>query len=160
MKKNVLDVICQTHTEGKEKALFAREFLEKVGDGDVSLKIDEMLEFFYGHIPVHFLLEEMMMSELIKVPSLTKDDKLLLGRIADEHESMKRNFEEILRMDEKIKKGEESLRELLKKLMKETLEALLNHAELEDNLLFPLANSKLDEEQLEVIKEKIAGIAK
>jgi len=160
MKKNVLDVICQTHTEGKEKALFAREFLEKVGEADVSLKIDEMLEFFYSHIPVHFLLEEMMMSELMKAPGLTKDDKLLMGRIADEHELIKKNFERIKEMAEKIKKGNTSLKEPLINLVQETLEALLDHAEVEDNLLFPLANSKLEDKQLEIIKGNIDGIVK
>jgi hemerythrin-like domain-containing protein len=158
MKENALDVVYRTHTEGKEKALFTRDFVHKFSDENIFSKLQEIIEFFYRHIPVHFKYEEIVIDTLKNNFELDGNEKQLVEKILTEHDLMRNNFEKIKELTVKTKKGIAGMREKLIELVNDTLEILIKHAEIEDKSLFPLINSKLKDEHIEIIKKQIVKV--
>jgi len=159
MKKKVLDVVYNTHGEGKEKIIFLKDFILKHDGIDFCESIQETLEFFYKHIPLHFAYEEVVINVLLRNNKLTKDELSYTDRIMQEHISLRKNFEKLKEMSAKIGKGAtKEQREDFLCMVNETVEALIKHAEYEDQYFYPSAEMKADDAMRSVIEKEISKI--
>lgn len=158
MRKKILDIIYNTHTEGKEKLLFMKDFIPKHESSNYYEDMNDTVKFFYKHIPLHFAYEEVLINALLKSDKLNKDDISFVNRILEEHCEIRSKFEKIKEMAERNGKDpKKEMKEDFICLVHETIYTIIKHAELEDERLFPLAELKVDEAMLSEIK---LGISK
>jgi hemerythrin-like domain-containing protein len=159
MKESVLEIIYKTHTRGTEKALFTIDFVRKFNDENIFSKLADILQFFYKHIPIHFKYEEIVIGVLTSKYELSEKEKQLIENILSEHNLMTKNFQAIKELTAKKEGSGDGAQEQLVELVNDTLDMLIKHAEMEDTLLYPLADAKLRDEHLELIKKEISNIS-
>ena len=158
MKNKALDLVYNTHTEGKEKIVFLKEYLLKHDDSKFYDNMYDTLEFFYKHIPLHFAYEEVVINALLKRKVLTKDEVSNMNRILEEHKVLKTNFEKLKEMAAKMDKGNKEQREDFVEIVNDTVCGLIKHAEFEDEHLFPVADIKTDDSLLSSIEKEMSRI--
>ena len=159
MKNKTLDLVYRTHGEGKEKIVFLRDFVLKHDRTNFYENIQDTLEFFYKHIPLHFAYEEVVINALLKNNKLTRDQLSNIDRIMQEHIILKKNFEKLKEMSTKIgKRSTKEQREDFLCIVNETVEALIKHAEYEDQYLYPVAEMITDDVVLSIVEKEMSKI--
>jgi hemerythrin-like domain-containing protein len=154
---DVLDIVLQKHTEGKEKIVFLKDIVEKCSQDNVYEDTHELVKFFYFHIPVHFKAEEALIDILNnKIAKNSKETKCI-SEILAEHEVMLDKFCRLKELADKFK-TRNNVREEYIELMNNLCEELAAHAAKEDNILFPMAKEKLTQDDLEKLKKAVAKI--
>jgi hemerythrin-like domain-containing protein len=160
MKNNVLDLVYRTHTEGKEKSVFMKEFILKHDKDNFVGDIRDTMEFFYAHIPVHFAYEEVVIHALTSNKILSDEETSNFEKIIEEHSALKNKFKNIKGLSDIIlKSGAEggAKVEYLQAVMK-TIIALIAHAEFEDVYFYPVAEQKLPDEVLSQLEQEMKKI--
>ncbi len=156
-EKNVIDIICQTHSQVSERVILLKDMMTKFAKEDIFDNLKEVLTFFSKHIPIHFAYEEIMIDEL-KTTNLKQNEHNMIDEILNEHKKLIKVFGKMSGLIEGIEKVNSNLKEDFIELVNDLLEMLPKHAKKEDRLLFPVAQRKLNNKQKEEIELKISKI--
>jgi hemerythrin-like domain-containing protein len=159
MTNKVLDLIHNTHGEGKEKAIFVGDLIIKADKSNFYDDLNDTMKFFYKHIPLHFAYEEALINTLLKNNVLAEDEIVCMNKILQEHREMKTNFEHLNAMSLKMDRGvSRSQKEEFLAIVNETVDALIKHAQYEDQFLYPVAGQKCDGNLLSIVEKEMAKI--
>ena len=159
MTSKSLELVYKTHTEGKEKVVLLRDFLDKCEGTSFCENVQGTMEFFYKHIPLHFAYEEILMNALLKSNKLTEGEASCIDRIFKEHKTLKTNFEKLNKMSiEMGNKCNKEQKEDFLRLVNDTVDDLIKHAEYEDQYLYPVSELKADDVLLSAIQKEMSKI--
>ena len=158
MTNKVLNIIYNTHNEGKEKAIFLKDLILKCDKSNLFEDVTDTLKFLYKHIPLHFAYEEVVIKELLNSPNLTKEEICSMDKILGEHEVLRVEFQKISEIAFEIEKGNKGQKEEFLKNVIDTINALAKHAEYEDQYLFPIAGAKCSDKMLSTIEKEASRI--
>lgn len=155
-KNDIVDIIFQTHTAGKERTIIYKNTVLKLENEDISDTIKEIVTFFSSQIPVHFKSEEIII-DILKTMVLSANNLNAINEILTEHKDMIEKLEEL---KNQTKKNSKALKEDSIEKMNNLIEQLFDHAKKEDQILFPLARERINEKQKEELRIKIENLHK
>ncbi len=159
MGNKALNLVYRTHNEGKEKTAFLTDFILRHDKSNFYEDIYDSLVFFYKHIPVHFIYEEVLINALLDSRSLNAEEISSMERILEEHKKLKNSFEKIKETAAKMETCKTSeLKECFMDLVNDTIFALIKHAEYEDERLYPIIEAKAGESVLTAVEKEMSKI--
>ena len=157
MKKNsIVDIIFQTHTSGKERVIFFKSTASALDNEDISDTLKEFVAFFSSHLPLHFKSEEILI-DMLKNIELPVNDINDINKILTEHKDMEKELKEL---KTQVEKSDSALQEDSIEKMNNLIEQLFEHAKKEDQILYPLAQEKINEKLKEKLRSKIQHLHK
>ena len=154
-KKDIIDIICQSHGEIREKLVFIKELLVVFDKDNVWKDIRDVLNFFDKNIVKHFKDEEILISVLKRDTQLQTDESEIIIQILQEHKELLEKYEDLKKIAEKFDYDNQTIKENFVMLSHNIIEKLLSHAEYEDKNFFPFVRQKLKKKQLKEIEEMI-----
>ncbi|MEA3548859.1 MAG: hemerythrin domain-containing protein [Thermodesulfobacteriota bacterium] len=155
-KNDIVDIIFQTHTSGKERIIIFKIVASQLENEDISETLKEFVVFFSSHLPLHFKSEEILI-DILKTIELPVNNINDISNLLTEHKSMEKELEEL---KIQVEKSDSALQEDSIQKMNKLIEQLFQHSKKEDQILFPLAQEKINGKLKEKLRSKIEHLHK
>ena len=155
-KNDIVDIIFQTHTSGTERIIIFKIIASQLENEDISDTLNEFVVFFSSHLPLHFKSEEILI-DILKTIELPVSNINDISNLLTEHKNMEKELKEL---KIQVEKSDSALQEDSIQKMNKLIEQLFEHSKKEDQILFPLAQEKINGELKEKLRSKIEHLHK
>ena len=142
VKKDIIDIICQTHTEVKEKIAFLKDLLFVIDKNSVWKDTKDILGFFNKNLVNHFKSEEILISVLKRDVELQPNEIEIVNEILEEHVTILEKFSKLNKLAKKFNTRDKELREEFIEISHDIIDVILTHADKEDKIFFPFVRQK------------------
>lgn len=150
-KNDIIDIIFQTHTSGSERIIIFKSIASTLENKDIADTLKEFVAFFSSHLPLHFKCEEILI-DILKTIELPPGNINDINKILTEHKNIEKELKELKIQSEK---NDSTLPEYTIEKMNTLIEQLYDHSKKEDEILYPLAQEKINDKLKENLRVKI-----
>jgi hemerythrin-like domain-containing protein len=153
-KTEMLGSIAETHKEISEQKAIVNGFLKEFNKKGTQFDVKCIIEFFDSTLASHFLKENLIFSELLRIGELdAKKAEVVSGSIL-EHADFLDEFILLGRIAGRIESGEDDLELDFIKKCQYIIWALSKHAQVEDIIIFPEVEEKLKITSFQMIENE------
>ncbi len=155
IEKNIISIICETHTEMKEKIWILKNMLTTFDKNEVWDETSTILMFFNTTLVKHFKRGDILISMLYKIGKLSEFEKETIDGILQDHKTLLDKFDKLNEIIKKFTPYNHLIREKFIEIYTGIIDLLLLHADKEDKTLYPIARRELKKEHLNELEKKI-----
>ena len=155
VKKDIIDIVCQTHTEVKEKIAFLKDLLVVLDKNSVWEDTKDILGFFNKNLVNHFKSEEILISVLKRNVELQPNEIEIVNEILEEHKIILEKVSKLNKLAKKFNSQDKELREEFIEICHDIIDVFLTHADKEDKMFFPFVRQKINKKQFKEIEKRI-----
>jgi len=157
---DIVQLLFDDHTSISERFILWERLLPAVEETGLNDDIRTMMDFYDVNVREHFLKEEMVIGLVHERGSIVDDERLLLDRIMGEHVSLLRMLGDLEECADRTDLSDPGDRETFTDLSQQLIRDISEHADLEDERLFPLLRSLLTPEDLKGLEERLKEFGK
>jgi len=153
-KTSLLNSISETHNAISEQKVLVNSFLKEFNKKETQFEPASIIEFFDSVLVPHFLKENLIFSELLRIGDLdAKTAEVVSASILD-HSDFLEEFLQLGRIANRIENGENDLELDFFKKCQYIIWALSKHAQVEDIVIFPEIKNKLNVTSFQMIEKE------